>query len=90
MKNVLAIALLCVCLVGCNGSGSGSGSGSGGGDIDKIIAAKAVVRSMVNYPDTLSFHEMSTRVSGNTVTLTFSAKNAFGVSETHTMHIEVN
>jgi hypothetical protein len=86
MKNVFAIALLCVCLVGC----SGSSSGSGGGDIDKIIAAKATVRSMVNYPDTLSFHNMSTRVSGNTVTLKFSAKNAFGVSETHTMDIEVN
>jgi len=84
MRNVFAIALLCVCLVGC------SGSGSGGRDIDKIIAAKAVVRSMVNYPDTLSFHNMSTRVSGNTVTLKFSAKNAFGVSETHTMDIEVN
>ena len=86
MKNVFAIALLCVCLVGC----SGSGSGSSGGDIDKIIAAKAVVRSMVNYPDTLSFHNMSTRVSGNTVTLKFTAKNAFGVPETHTMDIEVN
>lgn len=84
MKNLFAIALLCVCFVGC------SGSGSSGGDIDKIIAAKAVVRSMVNYPDTLSFHNMSTRVSGNTVTLKFSAKNAFGVSETHTMDIEVN
>jgi len=86
MKNVFAIALLCACLVGC----SDSGSGSGGGDIDKIIAAKAVVRSMVNYPDTLSFHNMSTRVSGNTVTLKFTAKNAFGVPETHTMDIEVN
>jgi N-acyl-L-homoserine lactone synthetase len=50
MKNVFAIVVLCACLVGCNGSGSGSS----GGDIDKIIAAKAVVRSMVNYPDTLS------------------------------------
>lgn len=86
MKNVFAIALLCSCLVGCNGSGSISSSG----DIDKIIAAKAAVRSMVNYPDTLSFHNMSTRVSGNTVTLKFTAKNAFGVPETHVMDIEVN
>ncbi|MHA2092802.1 MAG: hypothetical protein ACW98K_18305 [Candidatus Kariarchaeaceae archaeon] len=86
MKNVFAIVVLCACLVGCNGSGSGSS----GGDIDKIIAAKAVVRSMVNYPDTLSFHNMSTSVSGNTVTLKFTAKNAFGVPETHVMDIEVN
>jgi len=84
MKNVFAIALLCACLVGCNGSGSG------GGDIDKIIQAKAIVRSMVNYPDTLSFHNMSTSVNGNTVTLKFTAKNAFGVPETHTMDIQVN
>ena len=84
MKNVFAIALLCVCFVGC------SGSGSSDGDIDKIIQAKAIVRSMVNYPDTLSFHNMSTNVNGNTVTLKFTAKNAFGVPETHTMDIQVD
>lgn len=46
--------------------------------------------TMVNYPDTLSFNNMATRVSGNTVTLTFTAKNAFGVPETHTMDIQVD
>lgn len=59
-------------------------------DIDKILKAKEIVRGMVNYPDTLVFHEFSTKVSGNTVTLKFTCKNAFGVPETHTMDIKVN
>lgn len=59
-------------------------------DIDKILQAKEKVRQMVNYPDTLVFHEFSTKVVGNTVTLKFTCKNAFGVSETHTMDIRVN
>lgn len=59
-------------------------------DIDKILKAKEIVRNMVNYPDTLVFHDFSTKVSGNTVTLKFSCKNAYGVSETHTMDIKVN
>jgi len=59
-------------------------------DIDKILKAKDIVRSMVNYPDTLVFHDLYTKVSGNTVTLKFTCKNAFGVPETHTMDIKVN
>jgi hypothetical protein len=59
-------------------------------DIDKILRAKDIVRAMVNYPDTLVFHEFSTKVSGNTVTLKFTCKNAFGVPETHTMNITVD
>jgi hypothetical protein len=59
-------------------------------DIDKIIKAKEIVRGMVNYPDTLKFHNLYTKVNGNTVTLKFSAKNAFGVQETHVMDIKVN
>jgi hypothetical protein len=59
-------------------------------DIDKILKAKEIVRSMVNYPDTLVFHEFSTKVSGNTVTLKFTCKNAFGVPETHVKDIRVN
>lgn len=58
-------------------------------EIEKIIFAKEVVRSRVNYPDTLDFHDMKTDVRGNTVSLTFTAKNAFGVPETHTMNINV-
>lgn len=86
MKNVFAIALLCGLLVGWSCRTDGDHAEK----VNKIIAAKAVVRSKVNYPDTLSFHDMSTNVSGNTVTLKFTAKNAFGVPETHTMNIEVN
>lgn len=59
-------------------------------DIDKILKAKEIVRSMVNYPDTLVFHEFSTKVSGNTVTLKFTCKNGFGVPETHVMDINVD
>lgn len=59
-------------------------------DIDKILKAKDIVRGMVNYPDTLVFHDFSTKVNGNTVTLKFTCKNAFGVPETHVMDIKVN
>ena len=59
-------------------------------DIDKIIKAKEIVKAMVNYPDTLVFHNLYTKVNGNTVTLKFTCKNAFGVEETRTMDIKVN
>ena len=59
-------------------------------EINKILKAKEIVRSMVNYPDTLVFFEFYTKVSGNTVTLKFTAKNGFGVPETHIKDIKVN
>lgn len=59
-------------------------------DVDKILKAKEIVRNMVNYPDTLVFHEFSTRVNGNTVTLKFTCENGFGVKETHTKDIRVD
>ena len=59
-------------------------------DIDKILRAKEIVRSMVNYPDTLVFHEFSTVVKGNVVTLKFTCKNGFGVPETYIRDITVN
>lgn len=59
-------------------------------DVDKILKAKEIVRKMVNYPDTLVFHEFYTKVSGNTVTLKFTAKNGFGVPETFVKDIKVN
>ena len=59
-------------------------------EINKILKAKEIVRGMVNFPDTLVFHEFSTKVSGNTVTLKFTAKNGFGVPETHVKDIKVN
>lgn len=59
-------------------------------EINKILKAKEIVRGMVNFPDTLVFHDFSTKVSGNTVTLKFTAKNAFGVPETHVKDIKVN
>jgi hypothetical protein len=59
-------------------------------EINKILKAKEIVRGMVNYPDTLVFHEFYTKVSGNTVTLKFTAKNGFGVPETFVKDIKVN
>jgi len=59
-------------------------------EINKILKAKEIVRGMVNFPDTLVFHDLYTKVSGNTVTLKFTAKNAFGTPETHTKDIKVN
>lgn len=50
-------------------------------DIDKIIRAKEIVKAMVNYPDTLVFHNLYTKVNGNTVTLKFTCKNAFALPE---------
>lgn len=59
-------------------------------DIEKILKAKEIIRNMVNYPDTLVFHDLYTEVKGNTVTLKFTCKNAYGVSETHIKDIKVN
>jgi hypothetical protein len=58
-------------------------------DIDKIIKAKDIVKKMVNYPDTLVFHNLYTSVKGDIVTLKFTCKNAYGVSETHIKDINV-
>ena len=68
---------------------AGKGCEGGNSEVDKIIKAKNIVRNIVNYPDTLDFHEMKTTVSGNNVTLTFTAKNAFGVPSTYTKTISV-
>ena len=59
-------------------------------EINKILRAKEIVKSSVNYPDTLVFHEFYTVVKGNTVTLKFTAKNGFGVPETFVKDIKVN
>lgn len=84
--------LILICLfLGMLGNLDGCGGGGGGDDkIDKIIKAKSIVKSMVNYPDTLDFHDMSTSVSGNNVTLKFTAKNGFGVPSTYTKTITVD
>lgn len=58
-------------------------------EVDKIIRAKQIVLSRLNFPDTADFHEFQTSVRGNKVTLTVTAKNAFGVPSTHTFEVEV-
>jgi hypothetical protein len=80
MKQLLVIFIY-LFIVGCNNTNT---------DIDKILQAKAVVRTMVNYPDTLDFHDFSTSVNGNIVSLKFTCKNAFGVPETHISSIRVD
>jgi hypothetical protein len=67
---------------GCSG-GSGGSYSSSDSEIDDIIAAKSYVRAQLNYPDTASFHNMSTRVTSTHVHLKVTAKNAFGVPSTH-------
>jgi len=79
---LIALALISMMFDGCQNGKSNS-------KIDKIIKAKQIVRSQVNYPDTLDFHDLKTSVSGDIVTLTFTAKNGFGVPSTHTMNIDV-
>jgi hypothetical protein len=78
--NKMFIFTLCGLFIGCESNNT---------DIDKILIAKGRVRNMVNYPDTLSFHEFDTNVSGNNVFLKFTCKNAFGVPETHTINVDV-
>ncbi len=85
---ITLVVLFCIILV----MGESNTSSSGSSDIDKIIAAKNIVRTTVaNYPDTLDFYDYSysPKVNGDTVTLKFSCKNAFGVQETHVMDINV-
>jgi hypothetical protein len=76
-----AILLSLCILLGCD---------VGNPEVDKIIRAKQIVLSQLNFPDTADFHDMSTSVRGNTVTLTVTAKNAFGVPSTRTFNIEVD
>lgn len=75
------IALVALLIVGCGLPSDPK--------IDKILAAKEIVRGRLNYPDTADFHEMETEVRGNTVHLKVTAKNAFGVPSTHTFDINV-
>lgn len=78
MKWLFPIVLL---FVGCDNSNS---------DVDKIIKAKQIVLGKINFPDTADFHEMKTYVQGNNVSLTVTAKNAFGVPATQTFTVRVD
>lgn len=78
MKKFIILALL---IFGCSETNS---------DIIKIIKAKEKVKHMHNYPDTVDFHDMETKVSGDYVTLKVTAKNGFGVPSTETFTIRVD
>lgn len=80
MKRIFILAFLC--FAGCDVATNS--------DVDKILKAKQIVLQRLNFPDTADFHELSTEVHGNTVTLTVTAKNAFGVPSTHTFNIKVD
>lgn len=90
MKIVAAFILMIVACASVHTSYASDPIKISDSDINKILKAKEIVRGMVNYPDTLVFHEFATKVNGNTVTLKFTAKNAYGVSETHTKDIKVD
>lgn len=76
-KYILTFAFICC---GC----------STNNDVDKIIKAKNMVKSLTNFPDSVSFHDMETKVNGNIVTIKFTCKNAFGVPETHSMDFSIS
>jgi hypothetical protein len=90
MKKLLSALVLSVVVCGVINSTIVNPSFAVADDIDKILKAKEIVRNIVNYPDTLVFHEFHTKVIGNTVTLKFTCKNAFGTPETHVKDIRVN
>ena len=76
------IAFLILFLAGCEVAVSP--------EVEKILKAKQIVLQRLNFPDTADFHDLSTEVRGDNVTLTVTAKNAFGVPSTHTFTIKVN
>lgn len=90
MKKFLTAFIFAVAICGISNSFIVNPTVAVADDIDKIIKAKDIVRKMVNYPDTLVFHDLYTKVRGNTVTLKFTCKNAYGTPETHIMDIKVD
>jgi hypothetical protein len=67
--------------------GKNDGSPTGDDRINDIIAAKAYVRSLLNYPDTADFHDFKTEVTSTHVNLTVTAKNGFGVPMTQSFSV---
>jgi len=90
MKKFISAIIIGLSIVGISNSIIINPTVAMADDIDKILEAKDKVRAMVNYPDTLVFHEFHTKVKGNIVTLKFTCKNGFGVPETHVMDINVD
>jgi hypothetical protein len=90
MKKFISAIIIGLSIVGISNSIIINPTVAMADDIDKILEAKDKVRAMVNYPDTLVFHEFHTKVKGNIVTLKFTCKNGFGVPETHVMDIRVD
>lgn len=90
MKKTFSAFLLGISMIGFCGDIIINPNVAFANDIDKILKAKDFIRSMiVNYPETLVFHDLYTKVNGDIVTLKFTCKNGFGVVETHTMDIKV-
>jgi hypothetical protein len=89
LKKLISAFIIGIAICGISNSIIMNPASAVANDIDKILKAKDIVRNMVNYPDTLVFHEFYTKVIGNTVILKFTCKNAFGTPETHTMNINV-
>ena len=90
MKKFISAIIMGLSIVGISNSIIINPTVAMADDIDKILEAKDKVRAMVNYPDTLVFHEFHTKVKGDIVTLKFTCKNGFGVPETHVMDIRVD
>jgi len=80
IKNFLLLCIVMV-MVGCTPDTT---------EVDKVITAQHYVKdTLLNYPDTANFHSMDTVVSGDSVFLRVTAKNAFGVPETLEFNVTV-
>jgi len=55
----------------------------------KIDMAKNIIKTMVNYPDSLVFHDDKIKVFANVVRIKFTAFDENGDSETHTFDINL-
>lgn len=82
---IVLIFFVCAGLVAMFGDNKSSSSGDD--KINDIIAAKAYVRTLLNYPDTADFHDFSTEVTSTHVNLKVTAKNGFGVPKTETFSV---
>jgi len=80
MEKIIAIFAIIVVVLACFGY---MGNVSDNQEVDDILAAKSYVKTMCNFPETVDFHDMETRVTETHVYLVFTAENAFGVRERH-------
>ena len=85
MIAVIALFFIIAMIPDCSSSGGSSTSNS---ERSKKRQAEKIVKSQLNYPSSYSLQGWA--VDGNTVTLEYKAKNAFGMEKTQrsTIHVD--